>query len=129
MDSINADMQIAEKALKGMELCCGVFPKFWKKWVTCVSKSQNSFFVSIKFLFKACKMCLNDEIKIMIKTFQNICRVFQSYVFKKDKIFLGTTPKSSYKKLFFLLDLCKWKLSANCFETITPMIFKMQQSL
>jgi hypothetical protein len=31
MDSINADMQIAEKALKGMELCCGVFPKFWKK--------------------------------------------------------------------------------------------------
>ena len=33
MDSINADMQIAEKALKGMELCCGIFPKFWKKWV------------------------------------------------------------------------------------------------
>jgi len=31
MDSINADMQIAEKALKGMELCCGIFPKFWKK--------------------------------------------------------------------------------------------------
>ena len=34
MDSINADMQIAEKALKGMELCCGIFPKFWKKWDT-----------------------------------------------------------------------------------------------
>ena len=33
MDSINADMQIAEKALKGMELCCGIFPKFWKKYV------------------------------------------------------------------------------------------------
>lgn len=31
MDSINQDMQIAEKALKGMELCCGIFPKFWKK--------------------------------------------------------------------------------------------------
>ena len=31
MDSINADMQIAEKALKGMELCSGIFPKFWKK--------------------------------------------------------------------------------------------------
>ena len=31
MDSIYADMQIAEKALKGMELCCGIFPKFWKK--------------------------------------------------------------------------------------------------
>lgn len=31
MDSINADMHIAEKALKGMELCCGIFPKFWKK--------------------------------------------------------------------------------------------------
>ena len=28
---INNDMQAAEKALKGMELCCGVFPKFWKK--------------------------------------------------------------------------------------------------
>lgn len=33
MDSINADMHIAEKALKGMELCCGIFPKFWKKLV------------------------------------------------------------------------------------------------
>ena len=33
MDSINQDMQIAEKALKGMELCCGIFPKFWKKYV------------------------------------------------------------------------------------------------
>lgn len=31
MDSINADMKIAEQALKGMELCCGIFPKFWKK--------------------------------------------------------------------------------------------------
>ena len=31
MDSIYADMQIAEKALKGMELCCGIFPKFWKR--------------------------------------------------------------------------------------------------
>lgn len=31
VDSIHADMQIAEKALKGMELCCGVLPKFWKK--------------------------------------------------------------------------------------------------
>jgi synaptosomal-associated protein 25 len=31
MDSIHADMQIAEKALKGMELFCGIFPKFWKK--------------------------------------------------------------------------------------------------
>ena len=29
--SINSDMQAAEKALKGMELCCGVFPKFWKR--------------------------------------------------------------------------------------------------
>eukprot|EP00090_Calanus_glacialis_P010321 TRINITY_DN18708_c0_g1_i2.p1 TRINITY_DN18708_c0_g1~~TRINITY_DN18708_c0_g1_i2.p1 ORF type:complete len:132 (-),score=45.30 TRINITY_DN18708_c0_g1_i2:124-519(-) len=24
-------MHVAEKALKGMELCCGIFPKFWKK--------------------------------------------------------------------------------------------------
>ena len=31
MDSIHGDMQIAEKALKGMELFCGIFPKFWKK--------------------------------------------------------------------------------------------------
>merc|ERR550519_2202403 len=31
MDSIHADMQIAEKALKGMELFCGIFPMFWKK--------------------------------------------------------------------------------------------------
>ena len=29
--SINNDMQAAEKALKGMELCCGVIPKFWKR--------------------------------------------------------------------------------------------------
>jgi hypothetical protein len=31
LDIIHGEMQIAEKALKGMELCCGVFPKFWKK--------------------------------------------------------------------------------------------------
>ena len=29
--AINNDMQVAEKALKGMELCCGVVPKFWKQ--------------------------------------------------------------------------------------------------
>lgn len=31
MDSIRYDMRAAEKALKGMDLCCGIFPKFWKK--------------------------------------------------------------------------------------------------
>ena len=31
MDSINADMGLAEKALKAMDLACGIFPKFWKK--------------------------------------------------------------------------------------------------
>jgi hypothetical protein len=31
LDIIHGEMQIAEKALKGMELCCGIFPKFWKK--------------------------------------------------------------------------------------------------
>ena len=31
LDSINADMGLAEKALKAMDLACGIFPKFWKK--------------------------------------------------------------------------------------------------
>ncbi len=31
MDSINADMKLAEQALKSMDLLCGIFPKFWKK--------------------------------------------------------------------------------------------------
>ena len=31
MDSINADMRLAEQALKSMDLLCGIFPKFWKK--------------------------------------------------------------------------------------------------
>merc|ERR1711910_131894 len=31
MDSINADMGLAEKALKSMDLAFGIFPKFWKK--------------------------------------------------------------------------------------------------
>ena len=31
MDSINADMGLAEKALKAMDLACGIFPKFWEK--------------------------------------------------------------------------------------------------
>ena len=31
MDSINADMRLAEQALRSMDLLCGIFPKFWKK--------------------------------------------------------------------------------------------------
>lgn len=31
LDSINADMGLAEKALKAMDLAFGIFPKFWKK--------------------------------------------------------------------------------------------------
>ncbi len=31
MDQINADMKLAEQALKSMDLLCGIFPKFWKK--------------------------------------------------------------------------------------------------
>lgn len=31
MDSIKNDMKMADKALKGMDLLCGIFPKFWKK--------------------------------------------------------------------------------------------------
>merc|ERR1711963_42914 len=31
LDSINADMGLAEKALKSMDLAFGIFPKFWKK--------------------------------------------------------------------------------------------------
>jgi len=31
MDDINADMRLAEQALKSMDLLCGIFPKFWKK--------------------------------------------------------------------------------------------------
>jgi synaptosomal-associated protein 25 len=31
MDAINADMKLAEQALKSMDLLCGIFPKFWKK--------------------------------------------------------------------------------------------------
>ena len=31
MDGINADMKLAEQALKSMDLLCGIFPKFWKK--------------------------------------------------------------------------------------------------
>jgi hypothetical protein len=41
-------MQIAEKALKGMELCCGVFPKFWKKWVAIMYRNLR---FEKKFLF------------------------------------------------------------------------------
>ena len=44
MDSINADMQIAEKALKGMELCCGIFPKFWKKYVIFIQLGNFAYF-------------------------------------------------------------------------------------
>ena len=31
VDGINADMRLAEEALKSMDLLCGIFPKFWKK--------------------------------------------------------------------------------------------------
>jgi hypothetical protein len=31
MDQINADMKLAEQALRSMDLLCGIFPKFWKK--------------------------------------------------------------------------------------------------
>lgn len=31
MDAINADMKLAEQALRSMDLLCGIFPKFWKK--------------------------------------------------------------------------------------------------
>jgi hypothetical protein len=31
MDAINADMRLAEQALRSMDLVCGIFPKFWKK--------------------------------------------------------------------------------------------------
>jgi hypothetical protein len=31
MEGINADMRLAEQALKSMDLLCGIFPKFWKK--------------------------------------------------------------------------------------------------
>jgi len=33
MEGINADMKLAEQALKSMDLLCGIFPKFWKKSV------------------------------------------------------------------------------------------------
>ena len=31
VDGINADMRLAEQALRSMDLLCGIFPKFWKK--------------------------------------------------------------------------------------------------
>ena len=31
VDGINADMRLAEEALKSVDLLCGIFPKFWKK--------------------------------------------------------------------------------------------------
>ena len=31
MGQINSDTNLAEQALKSMDLLCGIFPKFWKK--------------------------------------------------------------------------------------------------
>ena len=91
MDSINADMQIAEKALKGMELCCGIFPKFWKKWVIPYHYIRLDIFLSHKSpiyfqLFSHIRLGNNFFTSQQLWLFhvKEIFSIFRSNEFKED---------------------------------------------